>query len=521
MLRPVMPPARVAVVGGGIAGLAAAWALRRRAVDEGRPLEVRLFEAAPRLGGKIASERRDGFLVEAGPDSFVTRKPEAVALARELGLGERLIETRAEHHRVWMVRGGRLTEIPPELGHVLPCRLAPIWGSDLLSWRGKLRLALDLVLPRRRAAGDESLGAFLRRRFGDEMVERLAGPLLAGIYVADPESLSLAATFPQLAEIERRHGSVIRGLRAAGAHHAPAPAATRVSLAGGVGELVEALVERLCEVPDETTEAAGGAGAVRVHLHPGCRVLRLEPPSEPAAAWRLHFDRAPVVSGGGPFADGIPAFEADAVILAVPAGAAAGLLAPFAHAPATALAAIPYVSTATVTLGYRRADLSRPLDGFGFVVPAAEGRRITACTWSSAKFEGRAAPDHALLRAFLGGPRAEHQLADDDATLVRHAREELADLMDLDATPVLTTVHRHPRGTPQYEVGHADRIATAEQALPPGLHLAGSAFHGIGIPDCIKSGQRAAEQVFERLDRPASPPPDPALRQAQGSSVEG
>jgi oxygen-dependent protoporphyrinogen oxidase len=479
----------VAVVGGGIAGLAAAWTLRRRAVEAGRPLEVRLFEAAPRLGGKIRTERRDGFLVEAGPDSFVTRKPEAVELARELGLGHRLVDTHAAHHRVWMVRGGRLTEIPPALSHVLPCRLAPIWGSDLLSWRGKARLALDLVLPRRRGAGDESLGAFLRRRFGREMVDRLAGPLLAGIYVADPENLSLAATFPQLAEIERRHRSVIRGMRAAGAHHAPAPT-TRVSLAGGVGELVDALVAALREegagdAAEPRTAAAKGGG---VRLHTGCAVRRLEPPEGPESRWRLHLDEPEEGT-----------FAADAVILALPAAAAAALLVPFAAAPAAALAAIRHVSSATVTLGYRREDLPRPLDGFGFVVPAAEGRRITACTWSSAKFPHRAAADRALLRVFLGGPAGERWLDGDDAVLAAHARAELADLMDLTAEPVLTLVHRHPRSTPLYEVGHADRVAAAEAALPPDLHLAGSAFHGLGIPDCIKSGRQAANRVLQAL----------------------
>jgi oxygen-dependent protoporphyrinogen oxidase len=501
----------VAVVGGGIAGLAAAWTLRRHAVETGRAVEVRLFEAAPRLGGKIATERHGGFLVEAGPDSFVTRKPEAVELARELGLGERLVATDVRHHRVWMVRRGRLAEIPPELGHVLPCRLAPVWSSDLLSWRGKLRLALDLVLPRRRAAGDESLGAFLRRRFGDEMVDRLAGPLLAGIYVADPENLSLAATFPHLAEIERRHGSVIRGLRAAGAHqaHAPSPA-SRVSLVGGVGELVEALVATL-RVGGGEEEGNGTAAAKKggVRLHTGCAVRRLEARAD--GGWLLHLAEVPGEAAGGDDAatEEQPAaaapgdledrFAADAVVLALPAGAAAALLASIAASVSATLAAIPHVSTATVTLGYRRADLPRPLDGFGFVVPAAEGRRITACTWSSAKFLGRAAADHALLRAFLGGPRGERWLEGDDDALVAHARHELADLMGLDAAPILTAVHRHPAGTPQYQVGHADRIAAAEAALPAGLHLAGSPYHGIGIPDCIKSGQRAAERVLQRI----------------------
>ncbi len=477
-----MSPLRVAVVGGGIAGLSAAWTLRRHAVASGRPVEVRLFEASSRLGGKVGTERRDGFLLEAGPDSFLTRKPQAVELARELGLGHRLIDTDPGRNRVWMVRHGKMTEIPPSMGHVLPCRLAPIWGSQLLSWRGKLRLALDLVLPRRRGAGDESLGSFLRRRFGKEMVDRLAGPLLAGIYVADPENLSLAATFPHFAEIERRHGSVIRGLRASmaarGGRHgdpgattrahgsAPAPS-TRAALAGGIGELTDALITKLSEP----------APPAEVTLNTQAPVERL---ARAAVEGRWHL----AVAG--------EEHEADAVILALPAFAAADLLRPLSPDAATTLAAIPYVSTATVSLGYREEDLPRPLDGYGFVVPAAEKRRITACTWCSAKFPGRAGEGHALLRVFLGGAQGQHHLDTDDSTLVRHAREDLSDLMSLDADPLLTVVHRHHRATPQYQVGHRDRMDGLESVLPDGLHLAGSAFHGIGLPDCIESGGAAA-----------------------------
>ena len=467
--------ATVAVVGGGIAGLAAAWELARC----GRP--VTLLEAAPRCGGKIASERRGGFLVEGGPDSFVTRKPQAVELARRLGLGDRLVETREENHRVRILHRGRLVDLPTDAGSALPCRLAPIWGTQLLSWRGKLRLTLERVVPRRRAEGDESLGAFLRRRFGREVMERFAGPVLAGIYLADPETLSLAATFPQFAEIERRHGSVLRAMAGGGGRGVPAPAAARVSFAGGVGELADAL-------------AAALEGSATATLRTGCAVAALAAAGD---GWSLTL-------GDG------SELRAAAVVLATPAYVTAPLVAP--HAPETAarLAAIRHVSTASVTLGYRESDLSTPLDGFGFVVPAAEGRGITACTWSSAKFAGRAEPGRALLRAFLGGPRGERWLECDDEGLVAIARRELADLMGLTAEPLLTAVHRHRHGTPQYEVGHRERIEAAEAALPAGLHLAGSAYHGIGIPDCIASGARAAARVIHPPTRPNAPTAPPA-----------
>lgn len=493
------PTTRVAVVGGGIAGLAAAWQLRRRGLAERREVEVRLVEGEGRLGGRIASERREGFLVEAGPDSFVVRKPAAVELAGEVGLGGRLVGTRPEHQRVWLLRRGRLVEVPPGMG-IVPCRLAPVFASEILSWRGKLRLSLDLVLPRRRRGGDESLGAFLRRRFGREAVEAFAGPLMAGIYSADPETLSLQATFPHFAAIERHRGSLIRGLRDAG--DAGSPTSARVAPAGGMGELVDALAAALAE--------GGGEGGA-VTLTRGRRVVRLErvpggggsasPRSDdapargagargghaccgsPAAHWRLVLD------------DG-DAFCADAVILALPAFAAAALAAPFAPRLAAGLGAIDYVSTATVTLAYREADLPRPLDGYGFVVPAAERRRITAVTFSSAKFPDRAPAGGALLRVFLGGPLGAALLDRDDADLVAVAREELAAIWGLAASPRFAQLHRHPRATPRYDVGHRDRVAALHALLPPGLHLAGAAYHGLGIPDCITSGRQAANAAL-------------------------
>lgn len=475
-----MNTTRVAVVGGGIAGLAAAWQLRRRALADGRRLEVRLVEAEDRLGGRIASERRDGFLVEAGPDSFVVRKPAAVELAGEVGLGERLVGTRPENQRVWLLRRGRLVEVPPGMG-VVPCRLAPVFASEILSWRGKLRLSLDLVLPRRRRAGDESLGAFLRRRFGREALEGFSGPLLAGIYSADPDTLSLQATFPHFAAIERHRGSLIRGLRGAGDPGSPTSA--RVAPAGGMGELVEALVAAL---------AAGGGESCPVTLTSGRRVARLErvaagdgPPCCGAATahWRLVLD------------DGTSSC-ADAVVLALPAFPASALAASFAPRLAAGLEAIDYVSTAMVTLAYREADLPRPLAGYGFVVPAAERRRITAVTFSSAKFPDRAPAGGALLRVFLGGPLGAALLDRDDADLVAIAGEELADIWGLTAPPRWSLLHRHPRATPRYEVGHRDRVAALHALLPPTLHLAGAAYHGLGIPDCITSGRQAADAAL-------------------------
>jgi oxygen-dependent protoporphyrinogen oxidase len=384
---------------------------------------------------------------------------------------------------------------------IVPCRLAPVFASEILSWRGKLRLSLDLVLPRRRRTGDESLGAFLRRRFGREAVEGFAGPLMAGIYSADPETLSLQATFPHFAAIERHRGSLIRGLRDAG--DTGSPTSARVAPAGGMGELVEALVAALGE--------GGGEGGA-VTLTRGRRVVRLErvpagagteapAPGRGAGAGGAALARSHACCGSAAAhwrlgLDDGDAFCADAVILALPAFAAAALTAPFAPRLAAGLAAIDHVSTATVTLAFREADLPRPLDGYGFVVPAAEGRRITAVTFSSAKFPDRAPAGGALLRVFLGGPGGAALLDRDDADLVAVAREELAAIWGLAAPPRFALLHRHPRATPHYDVGHRDRVAALHSLLPPALHLAGAAYHGLGIPDCITSGRNAADAAL-------------------------
>ncbi len=481
------PPPRVAVVGAGITGLAAAWSLRGAAARAGRPLAVDLVEAEPRCGGRISSERRDGFLLESGPDSFVARKPAALELARELGLGDRLVQPPPERDRVWILRGGRLLPVPPGSG-VIPCRLAPVFASELLSWHGKLRLALDLVLPPRRRPrpGDESLADLLARRFGSEAVERLLGPLVAGIYATAPEALSVAATFPHFAEIERRRGSLIRGLRstAAGAGAAGAAGGSlRLSLAGGVGELVTAL-----------HGALAAAGPVPVAVSLGRAVRNLRPPGE-GGSWGVE------LAGGARLA-------ADAVVLAVPAFGAADLVAPFAPRLAAVLRQLRYVSTAAVHLAYRAEDLP-PLEGLGFVVPGSEGRRLTACTFASVKFPGRAPAGWTLLRAFLGGPGRGALLDRDDDDLVAVARGELEEILGVTAAPGFTAVHRQPRGIPRYEVGHRERVAAAEAALPAGLLLAGAGYRGLGVPDCISDGRRAAAAALTYLD---------ALSGAQSSS---
>jgi oxygen-dependent protoporphyrinogen oxidase len=461
---------RLVVVGGGVAGLAAAHRAVEIARERGIALELTLLEARERLGGTIATERLGGFLVEAGPDSFLSEKPWALALCTRLGVEDRLTRTDDRFRKVYVWRGGRLHPLPEGFQLLAPTRLAPFLRSPLFSWPGKLRMALDLVLPRGHV-DDESLGAFVRRRLGREALERVAQPLVAGIYTADPDALSLAATLPRFLELEKRERSILLALwRAARAAPQPGTSGARWSLfvtfKEGMEELVATLAARL----------PVGAALVK---H---RVTGVERRGE---AWRVDIDAS------GPMA-------ADRVILATETHGAARLLRYVDPSLATLLGEIPYASSATISLGYRRADVPRALDGFGFVVPRAEGRALIACTFSSVKYPGRAPAGHVLLRCFVGGARDERILELDDASLARRARDELGQALGIEAEPVLTRLFRSPAAMPQYHVGHLARVETIERRLVglPGLRLAGGAYRGVGIADCVRSGEDAAEQAL-------------------------
>jgi oxygen-dependent protoporphyrinogen oxidase len=459
----------VAIVGGGITGLAAAHALQGRRTANGRPIACTLIERDGRLGGKIRTVREGAFLVEGGPDSFLAQKAWATDLCRELGLGDALVPANPEQRRVYVVRNGKLLPFPAGFRLAVPTEFRPFMATRLISLPGKLRAGLDLVIPRRRETGDESLGGFLRRRLGREVAERLAGPVMSGIYTADPERLSMAASWPMFVELECRYGSLIRGMLAARRKQPPAaaPAAMFLSLQGGMEELASALASRL---------DAGVLTRTTVHA-----VTR------DAAGFTLTLS------------DGHPAVQADVVVLAIPAYAAAELVAPWRPQLAAGLRAIRYVGTASVSLGYPRTAIGRqPLDGYGFLVPAREGRAIHACTWSSTKFPGRAPPESVLVRGFLGGDGHEDLLEKSDEELAAMVKAELASLLGLHGEPIARRVFRWPLGNPQYDVGHLDRVADLEAAAAetPGLILTGSAYRGVSVPDCIRQAGDAANQIL-------------------------
>ena len=461
---------KLVVVGGGITGLAAAHRAVEIARARGLPLELTLIEARDRLGGTIATEHADGFVVEAGPDSFLSEKPWALDLCRRLGLEERLLRTDDRFRRVFVWFHGRLHPLPDGFQLLAPTRLGPFFASSLFSWPGKLRMSLDLVLPRG-VDDDESLGAFVRRRLGREALERVAQPLVAGIYTADPEELSLRATMPRFVDLERRERSIILGLMRA-ARTAPEEGTSGarwslfVALAGGMEELVSALAARL---PVQSV-------VLKQRVHGLQRMDR---------GWRVT-----TVEG--------PAVDADRLILACESHGAARLLRYVDPSLSMLLGEIAYASAATVTLGYWRADVPHPLDGFGVVVPRIEQRALLALTFSSVKYPGRAPEGCVLLRGFVGGALDARIVDEDDASLVARVRDTLREMLGVTAAPVLTRVARWPASMPQYHVGHITRVGMVAQlaASLPGLELAGGAYHGVGIADCVHSGESAAERAL-------------------------
>jgi oxygen-dependent protoporphyrinogen oxidase len=456
-------PRKVVVIGAGITGLTAARELFRVSNRIRRPVEVVVLEASPRLGGKVRSELVDGAVVETGPDSFVTLKPEMLELVRELGLESELIPTGPEP-TVSVLKGGRLLPMPAGMQLISPTRLLPFAFSPLFSWRGKLRMALEPLVPTRRGADDESLADFARRRLGVEALDSLVAPMLAGIFAGDPEKMSARSTFPQLLEMEKR-GGLARSLWFGGAGKKAKREgfSTFMTLKGGLSLLIDALAKSL------------PPGAVRLDC--------------PASSVRRHEGRWEVVTPQG-------TLEADAVIAAAPASAFADSVEGLDPELSARLREIPFASTATVTLIYDEKSFPVPPRGFGFLTTRGEGTTLTAATFSSSKFPARAPRGKIVVRAFVGGAGREEAA---EAALMRiesRVREDLDRILGLNgAAPVAAKTTRWIKANPQYNVGHARRLERLSSCLKshPGLVLAGCSYGGVGMPDCVRSGRRAAE----------------------------
>lgn len=466
-------PRRLVVLGGGVTGLAAAHRALELAREQRVALEVELLEASPRLGGAIWTDRVDAYpVVEGGPDMFITDKPWALALAERLGLGDKLLSTNTMNRRSLVLRDGLPVEVPEGFTLMAPTKVVPMVKTPLLSWAGKARMAADLVLPRRAddPKEDESIASFVRRRFGQEVLDRLVQPLVGGIYTGDPERLSLRATLPRFLEMEREHRSVaLAGLKKGRAESSGISGARYglfVSPKGGMGTFITRLVERV------------KAGA-KVRLSTSAERLEVL-----AEGHRIH-----LASG--------EAIDADAVIVALPAFAAAGLLEGASRRLADELVGISYASTAVVVSGHALADVKHALDAFGLVIPHVERRKILAVSFASRKLADRAPHGSVQLRTFVGGAMQPELYELSDARIEGIVLDELHAILGVDGTPDFVRVMRHHRAMPQYLVGHLERVARIEEATRalPGLALAGSAYRGVGVPDCVRSAELAAEAV--------------------------
>ena len=476
-------PKRVAIVGGGIAGLAAAFALAELAKARDQPLHCTVLEGQSAFGGKIVTNHAHGLIVEGGPDSFLTTKPSALALCDKLGLTSQLLNTSQGNGQALTYSKGRLRAFPQGLIAMVPTQLGSLFRSGVVSWAGIARMGAEWWIPVRPETGvEETLAGFFSRRLGAEAFHRLIEPFVAGIYAGDADELSVAATFPQFLEWERTHGSLLKGAlamqRARSARRQGATSARTLftSLRGGLGDLITRLTDRLSD-----------AG---VSLRRGATVLTMRLPGDahPDHPHRLELEGGDTV-------------EAEAVVLATPAYVSAELLQSIDHESATLLNAIPYASTITISMAYAEPEITNRLRGYGFVVPRIEHRELIAATWSSMKWAGRAPLGQCLIRCYMGGRGRERLLELDDAELTTLACRELEAMVGICGRPFHVEVYRWHRAMPQYVCGHRDRVRRIRQCVArhPGLYLTGAAYEGIGIPDCIRDAENTSQALSDFL----------------------
>jgi len=462
---------RIIVIGGGIAGLSAAYYAKKNIPDA----TIIVVESDSRWGGKITTDRvsfEDGqFIIEGGPDTFLASKPWGVALCKELGLSERLNGTNPNQKNTYVLNKGKLLPLPDGLAMMIPTNVEAILKTRLVSWVGKARMGFDFVQPAKAVNGDESLGTFVSRRLGREVYENLIEPLMSGIYAGDGDQLSLASTFPYLRDLETKYGSLARGaLKMRAQSNGKAVQGSRSAFltpTTGLAEIVEALVKHL---QSNDVSLRLNKSVSQISKIDSRYIVKLEDDSS---------------------------FEFDSVILATPAYVSGTLLASLDPELASTLKSIPYASTATVSLAYRQSDLPRPLDGYGYVIPRREGRKALACTWTSTKFPHRAPEGYALIRVFVG--RAGQDIPWSENELLELAHEELKFTLGITAEPLLSRDFMWDKAMPQYNLGHPEILKRIDVALEnlPGLALAGNGYRGIGIPDCIHSGELAVERVLK------------------------
>ena len=467
----------IVIIGGGITGLSAAYRLSKLKAQGGAEIDITVVEKSGFLGGTIHTEYTNGFVIEGGPDCFFAEKPYAGMLVKELGISDRLIGTNNKNQGTYVLWHKKLHKLPEGVVLMIPTKFTPFATSSLFSFSGKLRMGMELFVPKRTDGVDESLAEFTLRRLGREALDRIAEPLVAGVHAGDPDTMSVRSSFPRFVDMEQKYGSLIRGmLNARRAMQQRTPAGTRsmfMTTKAGLKDLIDTLRQQSSGVNFKT-----GVGAQSIQ--------RISTGRDESYTVTLSNSEQ---------------LQADGIILAVPAYVSAGLVSSMGKDLPDLLLSIPYVSTATVSLAYKKDAFGHVLKGFGFVVPRKENRHIMAATWSSSKFSYRSPDDSVLLRFFVGGAANQDMVFKSDDEIAGLVRAELKDIMGVTAEPLFVRIYRWDRAMPQYTIGHGPRVKTIEQ-LTAGLgniQLCGSAYHGIGISDCVNSGNTAAQSVLKGL----------------------
>ncbi len=475
---------KVVVIGGGITGLAAAYTVQEKAKAAGAEIDYLLVERDDRLGGKIWTEKIDGYTIEAGPDCFLAEKPFVGQWAAKLGIENRLMSSNEATKRTYVLSQGKLHELPEGLMGLVPTKILPFALSPFISWPGKFRMAMDFILPKKKSDEDETLGSFVRRRLGQEALDKIAEPLIGGIHAGDPEHMSLKATFPRFLQMEQNYGSLIRAMLVARSKM-PAPAQKPEP-----GKPKKTFFMTFESGMAELTDAMAGQLDPRKILT-GKEVNAIEKMTGPEGRTKYLVHIA-----------GMEPVEADAVVVTVPSHDAAEVMKKVDATIAEKLAQIPQATSATVSMAFRRADLKKPMEAFGFLCPMREKRKIMAVTYSSTKWNYRTpGQDYVLLRAFVGGARNQELVMLSDEEMISLVRKELKDIIDLEAEPVMTKIYRWVKGMPQYTIGHLDRVAAVEEraAKIPGLYIVGGSYRGVGVGDCADVGAKAAEKAVAHL----------------------
>ncbi|MBI3583520.1 MAG: protoporphyrinogen oxidase [Nitrospinae bacterium] len=482
---------KIVIIGGGISGLATAYSLEEKAKREGKSVSITLLEKKNQIGGNILTERVGDFLIEGGPDCFLSEKPWAIELCERLGMGDSLLCTNDKFRKTYILWNGHLHELPEGVILMVPTEIFPLLKSNLISFSGKIRMGMELFIQKNKSNDDESLSQFVCRRLGQEALDKIAAPLVAGVHAEDPDTMSVKSRFPRFVQMEEEYGSLIKGMiakrremRRAGSKGNKPKYTMFMTLKDGLSEMPATIVRNL-----KSTEILTNREVLNIE-----KFLTSTPDTEKGMVslpnYKISLKNGEVL-------------DADTVVVATPSYETASLLTGIDDSISALLNKIPYTSTATVSLAFKKENISNPMNGFGFLVPRQEKRRITGATWVSRKFSYRSPDDSVLIRCFIGGSHNEKLVFLNDKDMIEMVKGELRDIMGITLEPLLTRIYRWERAMPQYTIGHEGRLSILDKKLSeyPGMFLTGSSYRGSGISECIKDGQITAESVLKYLFR--------------------